>query len=308
MRNRSGRERLSLACFYDPHPDTVVECIEACRSDNDPPRYPPTTCGEYIRARFDAAQVEVAAYLRDSLRPGAKLCGPAMVFDRRSSYVIEPGWNARIDAAGAIIATRIMVERASSQFEEDSARAGSPCHRNEASTPDVVTQELFTNRFSSIAEEMGRMLERTALSTNVKERLDFSCTLLNAEGELLVNAPHMPVHLGAMGLCVRSVREAIELREGDVVVTNHPRYGGSHLPDITVITPVFDADEKLLGYTASRAHHAEVGGTRPGSMPPDARRLLEEGVVIEPQHLIEKGVTRVARSGRFCGIQSAACW
>ncbi|MCZ6836400.1 MAG: hydantoinase B/oxoprolinase family protein, partial [Planctomycetota bacterium] len=167
-----------------------------------------------------------------------------------------------------------------------------PRNQNTGKTPDVVRAELFTNRFSSIAEEMGRLLERTALSTNVKERLDFSCTLLNEAGELLVNAPHMPVHLGAMGLCVRSVRQAIEMKPGDVVVTNHPRNGGSHLPDITVITPVFDSDDQLLGYTASRAHHAEMGGTRTGSMPPDAKTLAEEGVVIEPRYLIEGGESR----------------
>ncbi len=120
--------------------------------------------------------------------------------------MIEPGWEAKIDRGGAII-----VARASCL-----GKAGES-HGNENDQPEVVTQELFTNRFSSIAEEMGRMLERTALSTNVKERLDFSCTLLNAEGELLVNAPHMPVHLGAMGLCVRPVREAIDMRPGDVI-------------------------------------------------------------------------------------------
>src|SRR5688572_17335550 len=131
---------------------------------------------------------------------------------------------------------------------------------------------------------MGEMLRRTALSTNVKERLDFSCALLDAGGELVVNAPHIPVHLGALGLCVRRLRETIEMGPGDVIVTNHPAFGGSHLPDVTVVTPVYERGD-LLGYVASRAHHAEIGGIRPGSMPPGARRLVEEGVVLAPFHL-----------------------
>jgi 5-oxoprolinase (ATP-hydrolysing) len=140
---------------------------------------------------------------------------------------------------------------------------------------------------------MGERLQRTAVSTNVKERLDFSCALLDPAGELVVNAPHIPVHLGALGLCVRSLREAIAMEPGDVIVTNHPAFGGSHLPDVTVVTPVFEGDGgPLLGYVASRAHHAEIGGIRPGSMPPGARRLIEEGVVIPPTHLIRKGEAR----------------
>jgi 5-oxoprolinase (ATP-hydrolysing) len=157
--------------------------------------------------------------------------------------------------------------------------------------PEAARLELFTHRFAAVAREMGEQLRRTALSTNVKERLDFSCALLDAEGELVVNAPHIPVHLGALGLCVRAVSAALPLAPGDTVITNHPAYGGSHLPDITLVTPVFGA-AGLLGYVASRAHHAELGGTRPGSMPPDARTLAEEGVVIEPDYLMRHGETR----------------
>lgn len=148
--------------------------------------------------------------------------------------------------------------------------------------------ELFAHRFGAIARAMGERLRRTSLSTNVKERLDFSCGLLDRDGSLVVNAPHIPVHLGALGLCVRRVAElrfeGRALQPGDTVVTNHPAYGGSHLPDVTLVTPVFEAagTGQLLGYVASRAHHAEIGGTRPGSMPPDATRLEQEGVVIEP--------------------------
>ncbi len=161
----------------------------------------------------------------------------------------------------------------------------------------AVELELFTHRFEMLAARMGEMLQRTALSVNVKERLDFSCALLDAEGRLVVNAPHIPVHLGALGLCVRSVAAHLELRPGDVAVTNDPAFGGSHLPDVTVITPVFLPGEDVAGedrapfaYVASRAHHAEIGGTHPGSMPPAATTLVEEGVVLTPRYLVRDGV------------------
>src|SRR5829696_2158747 len=165
--------------------------------------------------------------------------------------------------------------------------------------PEMVQLELFTHRFAAVARQMGERLQRTAVSTNVKERLDFSCALLDPAGELVVNAPHIPVHLGALGLCVRRLRERIALEEGDVVVTNHPAFGGSHLPDVTVVTPVFEPGGPLLGYVASRAHHAEIGGIRPGSMPPGARRLIEEGVVISPAYLIRQGEPRWEEARRL---------
>lgn len=156
---------------------------------------------------------------------------------------------------------------------------------------DPVELELFTHRFEALAEQMGEMLQRTAMSVNVKERMDFSCALLDADGFLAANAPHIPVHLGALGLCVRSVAATLELGPGDVAATNHPAYGGSHLPDVTVIAPVHEREDggELLGWVANRAHHAEIGGARPGSMPPDARTLVEEGVVLEPLRIVHGG-------------------
>jgi 5-oxoprolinase (ATP-hydrolysing) len=159
-------------------------------------------------------------------------------------------------------------------------------------TADVVGLELFTHRFTALVREMGERLRRTALSTNVKERLDFSCGLLDADNRLVVNAPHIPVHLGALGICARAVEATLAPGPGDVVVTNHPGYGGSHLPDVTLLTPVFDEGGWRLGTVASRAHHAEIGGTRPGSMPPDATRLVEEGVVVAPMLLVASGEPR----------------
>ncbi len=162
--------------------------------------------------------------------------------------------------------------------------------------PDAIELELWTHRFAALARQMGERLARTAVSTNVKERLDFSCGLLDAGGELVVNAPHIPVHLGALGLCVRRLARVLPLAPGDVAVTNHPAFGGSHLPDVTVVTPVFGeaagGEPPLLGYVASRAHHAEIGGIRPGSMPPFARCLAEEGVVLPPLYLVRGGEPR----------------
>jgi 5-oxoprolinase (ATP-hydrolysing) len=171
----------------------------------------------------------------------------------------------------------------------------------------AAEMELFTNRFTSIALEMGEMLRRTAASTNIKERLDFSCGLLDTQGQLIVNAPHVPVHLGALGLCVQTLISSIRMEPGDTVITNHPAYGGSHLPDVTLVTPVYQTPDggQLLGYMASRAHHAEIGGTWPGSMPPDATTLVEEGVIMPPMHLVRSGigcwddVERVMRSAPF---------
>jgi 5-oxoprolinase (ATP-hydrolysing) len=205
---------------------------------------------------------------------GARVNGPALVFERYSVTVLENGWTAVVDHSGALVLKR---ESHSKTRTSDEAR------------PELVRLELFTNRFGSIASEMGEMLRRTAVSTNVKERLDFSCALLDGRGQLVVNAPHIPVHLGSMGLCVRTLRDAVEMGPGDVVVTNHPRFGGSHLPDVTVVSPVHTRDGRLLAYVANRAHHAEFGGSRPGSMPPGATSLAEEGVVIPPTYLFRGG-------------------
>ncbi|MCG3178034.1 MAG: hypothetical protein BIFFINMI_00357 [Phycisphaerae bacterium] len=228
-------------------------------------------------ACFDGDWVEAATFERDQLRHGARINGPALVFEAHSATVIPPGWAAHVDGAGAIVLRRMRQAAAATAAAAD--------------RPEAVMLELFTNRFRAIAEQMGAMLQRTALSVNVKERLDFSCALLDAGGELVVNAPHIPVHLGAIGLCVRDLARRLDLKPGDVAVTNHPACGGSHLPDMTVVTPVH-VGGRLVGYVASRAHHAEIGGSRPGSMPPAARSLAEEGVVVPPTLLVRAGQER----------------
>ena len=230
---------------------------------------------------------EVPVFERDALRPGARIAGPALVAERHSATFVAAGWTAAVDGAGNIALNTMATAQREDAGAVHSRTPALPHSRT--SVPQAVRLELFVSRFRALVGEMGEMLRRTALSTNVKERLDFSCALLDARGELVVNAPHIPVHLGAMGLCVRSVRDAVEMRPGDVIVTNHPGFGGSHLPDVTVITPVHGDGDAPLGYVASRAHHAEIGGTRPGSMPPSARTLAEEGVVIRPLHLVRGG-------------------
>lgn len=252
-----------------------VESIRVVASTRPPSDAP----DEGTARRASITSMEGTVFDRDHLPRGARFAGPALVFERYSVTAVEPGWTATVDSAGALRLEQSDAGK-TAVSETDGRRSG------------LVRLELFTNRFGSVAREMGEMLRRTAISTNVKERLDFSCAVLDRNGNLVVNAPHIPVHLGAMGLCVRTLRDSIAMDPGDVVVTNHPRFGGSHLPDVTVVSPVHLEDGRLLAYVANRAHHAEIGGSRPGSMPPAAASLAEEGVVIPPTHLFRRGEAR----------------
>ncbi|GHB96548.1 hydantoinase B/oxoprolinase family protein [Cerasicoccus arenae] len=227
-----------------------------------------------LRGQVREGFAEMAILSRDELPTGASLDGPAIIYDETCTLFIEAQWRAVIGSNRTL-----RMERKS------------PAVRG-AAVAEAVARELFTNRFRQVVDEMGVQLERTAVSTNVKERLDFSCALLDGQGRLVANAPHIPVHLGALGLCVRTIAQQISLSSGDVIVTNHPGYGGSHLPDVTVITPVFYKG-RLIAYVANRAHHAELGGIRPGSMPPNATCLAEEGVVIPPMYLFRAGESQM---------------
>ncbi len=212
-----------------------------------------------------------AIFDRETLQPGAQIAGPAIVLEGIATVVIEPGWQAEVLRTGELL------------LRDHAAAPVAGTAAGSSADADPVELELFHQRFASIAEQMGAALQRTALSTNVKERLDFSCAVFSADGKLVANAPHIPVHLGAMGECVRCLLEDVpDPQPGEVFITNDPFRGGSHLPDVTTVTPVFDpADGGALAFfTASRAHHAEIGGTAPGSMPPAARTLAEEGVLI----------------------------
>ncbi|HET9129426.1 MAG TPA: hydantoinase B/oxoprolinase family protein, partial [Terriglobia bacterium] len=208
-------------------------------------------------------------YEWESLHPGATIEGPALVVSKNSTTVVDKGWRFVLDSNN----NALLTNRSKSVTNKFGLEA---------------ELELFSNRFTSVAYEMGAMLQRTSFSINVKERLDFSCAVLDRNGYLVVNAPHIPVHLGSLGVCVREVAQAIDINEGDVVITNHPAYGGSHLPDVTLIKGVF-VRGRLVAYVANRAHHAEIGGRKPGSMPADATTLEEEGVIISPTYLVRGG-------------------
>jgi 5-oxoprolinase (ATP-hydrolysing) len=225
-------------------------------------------------------QYQAAVYNRDSLRPGVKVNGPAVVIDSNATTVVEPGWQAEITALDHMVMSRV---------EER------PTEHAVGTKADPVMLEVFNNLFMSIAEQMGVVLQNTSYSVNIKERLDFSCAIFDDHGQLVANAPHIPVHLGSMSESVQTVtrERAGTVKPGDVFVLNAPYNGGTHLPDVTVMTPVFDeAGETVLFYVASRGHHAEIGGKTPGSMPPDSRHIDEEGVLIDNFQLVDQGRIR----------------
>uniref|UniRef100_A0A1D1XQS7 5-oxoprolinase n=1 Tax=Anthurium amnicola TaxID=1678845 RepID=A0A1D1XQS7_9ARAE len=231
--------------------------------------------GQY-RIYFENGWQETPLFKLENLGYGHSLQGPAIIMNSNSTVIVEPECKALITKYGNI------------KIEINSAPSTLKIAENVA---DVVQLSIFNHRFMGIAEQMGRTLQRTSISTNIKERLDFSCALFGPDGGLVANAPHVPVHLGAMSSSVRWQLKywGDYLYEGDVLVTNHPCAGGSHLPDITVITPVFDHG-KLVFFVASRGHHAEIGGITPGSMPPFSKSIWEEGAAIKTFKLVEKGV------------------
>jgi 5-oxoprolinase (ATP-hydrolysing) len=235
---------------------------------------------------FDAALV-----VREDLRPGDVIPGPAIIAEKNATTVVEPGWEAVLTALDHLVLDR-RVPRATAYAM--------------GTTVDPVLLEVFNNLFMNIAEQMGLQLQNTAYSVNIKERLDFSCALFDAEGNLIANAPHMPVHLGSMGESIKTVirENAGRMQPGDVYALNDPYHGGTHLPDVTVITPVYLGSQPTF-YVGSRGHHADIGGTTPGSMPPFSTRIEEEGVQINNVKLVDRGVLREAemvallQSGEF---------
>ena len=238
-------------------------------------------------------RLEADVYRREDLLPGSELAGPAVILEEFGTVVLDPGFLLRVDTQGVL---RLQDTVSGPVFSQTpSSSDGAP--KADLERPDPVRLEVFGNRFMSMAEQMGAVLRNTAVSTNIKERLDYSCAIFDAEGGLVANAPHIPVHLGAMGATVRVVRERFpRLAPGDAVVTNDPFAGGSHLPDVTVVTPVFVANGEAPDFfVASRGHHADLGGSTPGSMPPDSTRLEEEGVLIPAFRLVSGGRLAEAR-------------
>jgi 5-oxoprolinase (ATP-hydrolysing) len=226
------------------------------------------------------AWTEVDLHRREHLGTGSEVQGPAIISEANATTVVEPGWRAAVNELGHLLMTRV------------ETRTGDQSVGTEA---DPVMLEIFNNLFMSIAEQMGARLQATAHSVNIKERLDFSCALFDTEGNIVANAPHMPVHLGSMGESIKAVIEANagRIKPGDAYMLNNPYRGGTHLPDITVVSPVFDASgSDILFHVASRGHHAEIGGIMPGSMPAASARVEEDGVLIDNWLLVEDGRMR----------------
>jgi 5-oxoprolinase (ATP-hydrolysing) len=223
-------------------------------------------------------------YPREDTRPGDVMCGPAIIAEKNQTTVVEPGWQAEVTQKDHLVLKRVEARKQLKAIGTDA---------------DPVMLEVFNNLFMSIAEQMGLRLQNTAYSVTIKERLDFSCAIFDAEGNLIANAPHIPVHLGSMGESIKTViqQNAGHIKPGDVYVLNAPYNGGTHLPDITVITPVFDdGGKEILFFLGSRGHHSDIGGTTPGSMPSDSKTVDEEGVLIDNFKMIDAGVYREAET------------
>jgi 5-oxoprolinase (ATP-hydrolysing) len=235
---------------------------------------------ETLRMYCDGQWQAASLLVREDLQPGDVIDGPAVIAEKNATTVVEPGWQARLTALDHLV-----LERRSPRATRLAA----------GTTVDPVLLEVFNNLFMNIAEQMGLQLQNTAHSVNIKERLDFSCALFDAAGNLIANAPHMPVHLGSMGESIKTVvrDNAANMQPGDVFVLNDPYHGGTHLPDITVITPVY-LDGRATFYVGSRGHHADVGGITPGSMPPFSKSIEEEGVQIDNVKLVDQGELREA--------------
>jgi len=290
----------------------VGERFDVPESGHEPPAYTPAA---NARVRLHSGRwFDAGLYLRESLNAGATVDGPAIIAETNATTVIEPGWQARLTQAGPIELMRIQPRATQHAIGTDA---------------DPVMLEVFNNLFMNIAEQMGLRLQNTAYSVNIKERLDFSCALFDSDGSLIANAPHMPVHLGSMSESIKTVIERNPaMQPGDVYVLNDPYHGGTHLPDVTVVTPVWMEAPTLPAvaaprgaafrtgepgsetsspafYVASRGHHADIGGTTPGSMPPFSKTIDEEGVLFDNFLLVRDGVLREAElrtqlgSGRY---------
>ncbi|HEX6318296.1 MAG TPA: hydantoinase B/oxoprolinase family protein [Burkholderiales bacterium] len=247
--------------------DAMEEGVHAAKAEAKP--------AETVRMFSGGRWHEAPLYRREDLGPGQRVHGPAVIAEANATTVIEPEWRAEVTPLDHLVLERAVPRRSGVAI---------------GTQVDPVMLEIFNNLYMSIAEQMGLRLQNTAYSVNIKERLDFSCALFDAQGNLIANAPHMPVHLGSMGESIKTVirLNAGRMKPGDVYVLNAPYNGGTHLPDVTVITPVFQGEE-ILFYVGSRGHHADIGGITPGSMPPASKVVEEEGVLIDNFLLVEQG-------------------
>jgi 5-oxoprolinase (ATP-hydrolysing) len=274
-------EAVSVEAIGQSDAASVVPGKTGIRAPANPVENVTMTCGSESH--------RTPVYRRDDLAPGQRIPGPAIIAERNATTVVEPEWEARVTGEDHLVLERTVPRK--SRFAL-------------GTRADPVMLEVFNNLFMSIAEQMGVRLAQTAYSVNIKERLDFSCALFDAAGNLIANAPHMPVHLGSMGESIKTViaKNAGRMKPGDVYVLNDPYNGGTHLPDVTVITPVFEDSPSPLGedrgggsgdgilfYVGSRGHHADIGGITPGSMPPFSKDVEEEGVLLDNVKLVENG-------------------
>jgi len=301
MRARFEQAYRRRFSFLMPGKALVVEAVsvEALGRSDAPPEQPldaaPRTDTpapfETVPMFAEGGWRDTGIYLRRDLAPGHRIAGPAVIAEDNATTVLEAGWQAEVTPYNHLVLRRVQAL---------------PARHAIGTTADPVMLEIFNNLFMSIAEQMGLRLQNTAYSVNIKERLDFSCAIFDADGNLVANAPHMPVHLGSMGESIKTVmrKNAGRMRAGDVYVLNDPYNGGTHLPDVTVISPVFDeAGTEILFYVGSRGHHADIGGTTPGSMPPDSSHIEQEGVLIDNFKLVDglDGVLREAEVRTLLG-------
>ncbi|MFT5132521.1 MAG: 5-oxoprolinase (ATP-hydrolyzing) [Gammaproteobacteria bacterium] len=252
---------------------------------------PETHISMYVNSEWQ----QVPLYQLESLVPGQNFKGPALIVEVNSTIVLEEGWQAFLNEHHHLILERFKAR---------------PKKEAIGTNADPVILEVFNNLFMSIAEQMGATLSNTAYSVNIKERLDFSCAIFDPAGNLVANAPHMPVHLGSMGESIKEIikKNTGHMRAGNVYMLNDPYHGGTHLPDVTVITPVFDDAEKdIIFYVGSRGHHADIGGRTPGSTPPDSQHIDEEGVLINNFLLVDAGVLRESETRALLASGSYPC-
>ena len=246
-----------------------------------------------VKMTTHGEKIKTPLYERSLLKPGQRILGPAIIKEVTGTNIIEHGWSARVNKFGHLILERQV-----------------PLNRKEAigTKADPIMLEVFNSLFMSIAEQMGATLANTAYSVNIKERLDFSCALFDPKGGLVANAPHVPVHLGSMSGSIKTIiRQNPNMKQGEVFVLNAPFNGGTHLPDVTVITPVFDDAGEVLFFVASRGHHADIGGKTPGSAPPDSQTIEEEGVLIDNFKLVENGNFRMQETRQLLSSGKYPC-
>ncbi|MGO9781825.1 MAG: hydantoinase B/oxoprolinase family protein [Streptosporangiaceae bacterium] len=262
-----------------------------------------------VRMFTAGAWAQAGLFRRAGLRPGQAVDGPAIIAENLATTIVESGWRAVVTERSDLLLSRVTAHPPASPAPRTAALSPRTASPSLPAGADPVMLEIFNNLFMSVAEQMGVRLQSTAHSVNIKERLDFSCAIFDADGGLIANAPHIPVHLGSMGESIRAVmsRNKGRMKPGDVYVLNDPYHGGTHLPDITVVTPVFGEGGRaakgetpaIWFYVASRGHHAEIGGISPGSMPAFSRRVEEEGVLIDNWLLVEHGTLREAATIRL---------